>query len=541
MKSQSAMEYLMTYGWAVLIVGIVLVVLFDLGAFSAPAFTSTCIAQSGFLCTNPIITNTGAVYVQFAQNIGSPINITGFGCSNSSIAPTYFNATYIVLQPGEQIDAMFPCTFSSSSAGSHFSGTLWLEYSVPSASHGLEEQIGTIYGDVAAGQIFYFITYNNYIYAVSTLTNKISAVAQMPNSYTALGVLASNNGYAYVEWEDGSTYGVDVISPSGTIAANVVIPGAISDFAVSQAGNAYVGWNIGQVFGSGTTYGVDIINPSGEIVANTITPGLVYDIAPSTNGHAYLTYEIGTNMYGIDILSSSGGIVANVPLTGFFGDTNIAPNGDALVGIRLTGGEYEDAMINSAGSIVANTPQNSYPIEVSMAPDGTSYFLWGSGSFGGIYIMSPSGAVIANVLFTGQGVPFSALPSTNGNAYVIIGISGEDFVDVLNQSGSIVANTLFDGNIGTAIAAPNGDAYIFYDATNEFYIINQHAQIVSSSPIVTGFPSSTAITPNSELYVGTYQPGIQYGIDAINPQGTLIQITGSLSGSPPQIIPVPLQ
>ena len=37
-KSQSAMEYLMTYGWAILIIAVVLTILFQLGIFSAGNF-----------------------------------------------------------------------------------------------------------------------------------------------------------------------------------------------------------------------------------------------------------------------------------------------------------------------------------------------------------------------------------------------------------------------------------------------------------------------------------------------------------------------
>ena len=45
MKSQSAMEYLMTYGWAILIIAVVLAVLFQLGVFSGGNFLPK--AQAG--------------------------------------------------------------------------------------------------------------------------------------------------------------------------------------------------------------------------------------------------------------------------------------------------------------------------------------------------------------------------------------------------------------------------------------------------------------------------------------------------------------
>ncbi|MBE5728259.1 hypothetical protein IHE51_00125, partial [Candidatus Parvarchaeota archaeon] len=39
-RSQSALEYMMTYGWAILIIVIVAVVLYSMGIFSPPSFLS---------------------------------------------------------------------------------------------------------------------------------------------------------------------------------------------------------------------------------------------------------------------------------------------------------------------------------------------------------------------------------------------------------------------------------------------------------------------------------------------------------------------
>jgi len=51
LKAQSAMEYLMTYGWAILIIAVVLGALFSLGVFSGSSLIgNACIAGPGFLC-----------------------------------------------------------------------------------------------------------------------------------------------------------------------------------------------------------------------------------------------------------------------------------------------------------------------------------------------------------------------------------------------------------------------------------------------------------------------------------------------------------
>ena len=53
-KAQSAMEYLMTYGWAILIIAVVLGALFSLGVFSGNTLLgNACIASSGYYCQNP--------------------------------------------------------------------------------------------------------------------------------------------------------------------------------------------------------------------------------------------------------------------------------------------------------------------------------------------------------------------------------------------------------------------------------------------------------------------------------------------------------
>ncbi len=86
-KGQSAMEYLMTYGWAILIIAVVLGALFSLGVFSGGATIGTsCVAQAGFLCKTPVILGTnGNVSFIFGQNTGATIFNIGLACTSTSI------------------------------------------------------------------------------------------------------------------------------------------------------------------------------------------------------------------------------------------------------------------------------------------------------------------------------------------------------------------------------------------------------------------------------------------------------------------------
>ena len=82
-KAQSAMEYLMTYGWAILIIAIVLAALYVLGVFNGSAFVgTTCTATSGALCTSPIAT-PGNFIVTLGQ-----VGTTDWGTTTFAFVPT---------------------------------------------------------------------------------------------------------------------------------------------------------------------------------------------------------------------------------------------------------------------------------------------------------------------------------------------------------------------------------------------------------------------------------------------------------------------
>ncbi len=95
-KAQSAMEYLMTYGWAILIIGIVLVALFALGIFNTGSFiNNTCFTVAGFTCSSYSLTSTGftATISQSTTNNWVTANVFFLGPGITG-PPTSFNALY---------------------------------------------------------------------------------------------------------------------------------------------------------------------------------------------------------------------------------------------------------------------------------------------------------------------------------------------------------------------------------------------------------------------------------------------------------------
>ncbi|MGC8547455.1 MAG: hypothetical protein ACP5MC_00425 [Candidatus Micrarchaeia archaeon] len=137
-KLQSAMEYLMTYGWAILILAVVLGALYGLGVFNASRFLgSQCLLQAGFSCPSLSMSSNGLLTLNLLQATDSPINITAYGCNT--------NDTIIEMQtpynpPSNQVTMQISSNYTftvqcysganpfSGTPGSNFNGYLFINY-----------------------------------------------------------------------------------------------------------------------------------------------------------------------------------------------------------------------------------------------------------------------------------------------------------------------------------------------------------------------------------------------------------------------------
>ena len=134
-KLQSAMEYLMTYGWAILIIAVAAAVLYELHIFS-PAPASQCILQAGFSCAGIFLSQNGILTVKVVQSTQTPVVITAYGCnSNRTISALVMNelpSNGVTVLIGETYTFSTPCYDNgarfSGAAGQDYSGYLILNY-----------------------------------------------------------------------------------------------------------------------------------------------------------------------------------------------------------------------------------------------------------------------------------------------------------------------------------------------------------------------------------------------------------------------------
>jgi len=146
-KAQSAMEYLMTYGWAILIIAVVLGALFSLGVFSGSSLLGTsCVASPGYYCQSPVLSTSGTLTFSFGQNTGATVYNAILCVEPQSQSPTQsaliFNNnnctapnTYLTLASGQTINPSITLSgFNGKPIGTPFTGYVWLSYNSSSST-----------------------------------------------------------------------------------------------------------------------------------------------------------------------------------------------------------------------------------------------------------------------------------------------------------------------------------------------------------------------------------------------------------------------
>lgn len=87
MSGQSAMEFLMTYGWAILIMLVVLAVLFYVGVMNPSTVSPNSInLPPGFSAYDYSIDNDGYLILDVGQSVSTFIDVSGLACAKRDIS-----------------------------------------------------------------------------------------------------------------------------------------------------------------------------------------------------------------------------------------------------------------------------------------------------------------------------------------------------------------------------------------------------------------------------------------------------------------------
>jgi len=159
-RAQSAMEYLMTYGWAILVIIIVIAVLFYIGILNPTNVApDSCTMPPGLACRAYKLDTEGKLSLTWAQATGHRINVTGIYCTQeqetvtSAQLDTYVPGVTILTGREKEISPVgtsyVQCRDGlgnpiGGAVGDMYRGKLWIRY--------VEEDTGTdriIPGDIS--------------------------------------------------------------------------------------------------------------------------------------------------------------------------------------------------------------------------------------------------------------------------------------------------------------------------------------------------------------------------------------------------------
>ena len=388
LAAQSAMEYLMTYGWAILIIAVVLAALFELGVFNGSNLApQACIAESGFICKNPVYTANGITFT-FGQTTGRDyygdwIFIASQGeALNPSGVPVNFstqNAVKIggpanVLLPGQVVQVGFDSSHFPAGAipagitGTPFAGYVWLGYCLtPCSSPTAYSKVATItvrssgnfYGGGSSTTTTTTTSTTTTTTSTSTTTTSILYVASFsgsPSSYISISASAlptgsaartiafwaymPSNGGGAVAWGNNNCYALMsgvFVWPAGHYSSS----GSVDFWGGCDDGNAYVSvpdntWDfIAVTYAAGSTSATDYSNGVGQ------TAGLCCPTQPlNTQGGTNLLISSYYGNYGASFLGDIANFqVYNQALSSSQIQTlyNEGLTGNALIGDGLVG------------------------------------------------------------------------------------------------------------------------------------------------------------------------------------------------------------
>ncbi len=146
-KAQASLDFLMTYGWALLLIVLVVGALFALGIFDVSSFTGS--RASGFPqvgVTAWKLDPSGVLTTQFRNQVGSQINVTSINATIGTTTVTY--STPFTITSGKTSGTTTVGTFSNVGAvNSAYTVSLAITYSDLSTGFSYTDT-GTLTGKV---------------------------------------------------------------------------------------------------------------------------------------------------------------------------------------------------------------------------------------------------------------------------------------------------------------------------------------------------------------------------------------------------------
>ncbi len=480
-KAQSAVEYLTTYGWVVLIIAVAIGSLYLLGVFGNSNYAPSECAISNIGCVSKVMSTSGMLEVNLANTQLRPINITAIGCNeNGTESNLHTLSNSIVIEPESNATFFVQCYADNGSkfsgdVGGNFNGYLLIKYA---GSHtGLQN---TVSGKLSSR--ITLLKNTNLTFSETGLPNGIYWTVQINKSSSFL----SNNTMTNVNYTRE-----DAIAPNSIIFNNL---------STSQV------------------YNYSIFNTSYYNSSYSYAPGVDYSPSPASGNTAYFTSSINTVFSPYAYFTGAGngalslgngwiyaadyGITRINTSTGFAKEFIVPNAGQEYLGIALNpSGTLMYALDNrgTSGTVsVYNAISGAFVTNISLTcgSDNTA-------TLGGVAI-APSGA---------YGYAVCDYADFNATSYDVFNTTTDTVVGKFSGIGN------FNTELNGVVFNPAGTyAYIAETGLNSVAKIDTATNTLVGNIIGFNAPINLAITSDgSELYVTNSNQTVSiYGINTGN-------------------------
>ena len=285
-RSQSALEYMMTYGWAILIIVIVAVILYSMGIFNpSSSVTFTSSGFSPFTVSSSLCNNIGYKIAVIAGPIPNNANsltinkvfVTSATGANATTA-SYTLTNPVTLKSGQSATILIP-NVACNAANVHYSLSAKIEYSYTAGTLGLQyvNTSGTVAGTSITGKPSVLTAYEPI-----TITNSQSSAT--PNPFQQMiNFTSSDPGFSSIATGNFGQ-NVEFFYYNGT-----VIPSWLENYTSTNA----IWWlKLGNIpAGSSETIYVGFA-PTSTNLFNTVNDGEAPQLSST-----YAEYDDGANVF----------------------------------------------------------------------------------------------------------------------------------------------------------------------------------------------------------------------------------------------------
>ena len=285
-RSQSALEYMMTYGWAILIIVIVAVILYSMGIFNpSSSVTFTSSGFSPFTVSSSLCNNLGykiAVLAGPIPNNANSITINKVFLTSATGANTttagYTLTNPVTLKSGQSTTIIIP-NVACTAAKVHYSFSAKIQYSYTAGTLGLQyvNTSGTIAGTSISGKPSALTSYEPI-----TITNSQSSAT--PNPFQQMvNFTSSDNGWTSISTGNFGQ-NVEFFYYNGTI-----IPSWLESYTDSNA----IWWLKVAAIPAGSSETVYVgFAPTTTNLFNTVNDGEAPQLSST-----YAEYDDGANVF----------------------------------------------------------------------------------------------------------------------------------------------------------------------------------------------------------------------------------------------------